>query len=267
MPDFAAPWVIARVGECLIGVESGWASEMIVLPNVAAVPLSPSWVRGVATRRGSAFTVLDLRLLLGLRTLAAENAALLAVLAEREQDHRRWLAELEASVAESRAFTLATDPTKCAFGRWYAAYRAPNDVLARHLKSFDQPHRAVHAVALQVEALLQRGQREEATALVERTRGNQLARLLALFHGTATVLDESTRETVIIHDDGGDAVGLTVDRIEAVARLDAETFQTIPVIGCEAAALISGTARAPGSTDIVLLLDTAAVHADTTLSA
>jgi chemotaxis signal transduction protein len=259
VPDFDVPWVIAHLGECVMAVESTWATEMIVVPEIAAVPLAPAYVRGIGTRRGAAFTVLDLRVLLGLSTLSAENAALLALLSEREQDHRHWLAELEASITESRAFTLTTDPTLCAFGRWYASYQAPNEVLARHLRAFEEPHRAIHGVACQVEELLKKGARDEAAILVARAREDQLARLLHLFQSTAAVLHDSTRETVIIHDAGHDALGIAVDRIAAVARLDPASFQPLSVISAEAGEMIVGTARVPGSKEIVLLLDSAAM--------
>jgi hypothetical protein len=51
---------------------------------------------------------------------------------DREQDHRNWLAELEACVREHRPFGMARDPHQCKFGLWYDRYKTEDRRLKTH---------------------------------------------------------------------------------------------------------------------------------------
>ncbi|HYD54992.1 MAG TPA: chemotaxis protein CheW [Gemmatimonadaceae bacterium] len=251
------PWVIARVGESRCAIPSAWVSELIVLPHVAAVPNVGEHVRGLAVSRDRTIVVLDLRSRFGVETLAAEHDALIALMQQREADHRRWLDELQASVAESRPFELATDPSRCAFGRWYDHYHSPNPVLARHLARFDAPHRAIHALAGTVDACLRRGARAEGLALIEQARTTTLAYLLRLFADVPTVLRDSLREILVVHEHEGRRLGLAVDAIDSVRGIDPATVERLDAgMGCDCAdPLIVATAQDAAESSILLLLD------------
>jgi hypothetical protein len=97
---------------------------MLKMPEVSEVPGAHS-IRGGINLRGRFCAMMQLR----------------------EQDHRKWLLELEASVQEHRSFLMTTDPHKCAFGKWYDNYHADNAWVAALLKKVDGPHRQIHAVA------------------------------------------------------------------------------------------------------------------------
>ncbi len=117
-------YAVFGAGPHLVGVPASVVEEIFVLPAIHHSPgLPPHW-RGVANVRGSALPALDLRICLGLVSASSDLEALLTLLRDREQDHRNWLSELEASVRERRKFTLATDPRKCKFGQWYYAFTA-----------------------------------------------------------------------------------------------------------------------------------------------
>ena len=83
---------------------------------------------------------MDLRVRLGMIPLKKEIDDLVDLMKQREQDHRKWLEELESSVRQQREFKLATDPHKCAFGKWYDTFTTDNLTLGHALKKFDQPH-------------------------------------------------------------------------------------------------------------------------------
>jgi purine-binding chemotaxis protein CheW len=106
------------------GIASEDMREMLKMPEVSEVPGAHS-IRGGINLRGRFCAMMQLR----------------------EQDHRKWLLELEASVQEHRSFLMTTDPHKCAFGKWYDNYHADNAWLAALLKKVDGPHRQIHAVA------------------------------------------------------------------------------------------------------------------------
>ena len=79
-------------------------------------------IRGVINLRGRVIPLIDLRKRMGLPSAADETKAFCDLLDQRERDHRKWLDELEASLAERRAFALTSD----ALGKWYDGYRAQN---------------------------------------------------------------------------------------------------------------------------------------------
>lgn len=251
----STPSVVLQVGELLVAVDCLWIAEMIRVPAVARLATAPDEVRGVCDRRGRVLILADLRRALGLPSLCDENLALAAMLSEREDDHRRWLNELEACVCEGRSFAMTLDPHACAFGRWYDGYAAPKLVMQSHLRKFEAPHAAIHALGARVVALVEDGRQDEALSLIESSRATTLARLTDLFEEARGLVLEDCREIAVIHDDGERLFGLVVDSVERVERLSPETVQPIEGIGLASDALITTTARMARDERFVLLLD------------
>jgi chemotaxis signal transduction protein len=118
------PWVIVELKHQPFALPAQALREIVPMPGVAAIPRLPPCVRGVVSLRGEVLTLLDLRMRLGMSSRLRETADFCDLVQRREDDHRRWLAELSASVLERRPFLLTLDPHQCAFGRWYDAYRS-----------------------------------------------------------------------------------------------------------------------------------------------
>ena len=127
-------------------VSTNHVREMVAMTKVVTVPRAPHYIRGVINLRGQVIPVIDLRLRMGMTSLVDEAEDLIALLDQREQDHKNWIAELESSVRERREFKLATDPHKCAFGKWYDNYKSDNRVLANCLTKFDEPHQKINVI-------------------------------------------------------------------------------------------------------------------------
>lgn len=119
---------------------------MLSTPEVRSVPQAAAAVRGLILLRNTTLPLVDLRTLFGLPTMASEAQAFVSMFEQREEDHRRWLNELESSVRENRPFTLTTDPYACAFGRWYDTFKTSNLLLEAVLNRFDGPHKRIHAL-------------------------------------------------------------------------------------------------------------------------
>ena len=111
------PSLIVRAGAAMLSLGAADVREMISIPEVRAVPDVPPFVRGVINLRGTVMPVVDLRQRLGMMTGADEGEQLADLLGARLQDHRRWVDELAASVADRRPFELTTDPHASVFGR------------------------------------------------------------------------------------------------------------------------------------------------------
>lgn len=195
--------------------------EMLQMPGVSVVPGSPPFIRGVVNLRGEVLPMIDLRLRLGLPRYGADAQDFIRMMEERAEEHRQWLAELESSIRENRAFTLAMDPTQCTFGKWYAGFRTENAVLGALLRSFEDPHRQIHELAGKAQALVAAQRAGEAISLVENARGTLLARLLQLFGRVGSVIAETQREmAVVISLTGNRRVCISVDEVRAVEPVD-----------------------------------------------
>ena len=133
------PWVILRLQDQPFAVSSINVREMVVMPQITSLPQVPPYIRGVINLRGKVLPVFDLRLGLGMSSLMDEVKDLINHLNQREEDHKNWLAELESSAKERREFNLATDPHKCAFGKWYDNFITDNRILANCLKNSMNP--------------------------------------------------------------------------------------------------------------------------------
>jgi purine-binding chemotaxis protein CheW len=212
--------VILGVGPYTLATPAAAVREMFVLPRVSRPPgLREHW-RGVLRLRERVLEVLDTRERLGLARASAEVDALVELLHAREQDHRKWLAELGASVRENRPFQLALDPRMCAFGKWYYAYRAPTAVLRGQLERFEGPHAEIHALAGTVSTLRAEGRDADALTLIRRAEEGTLAQLVQLFEATRALVRSEHREIAVVLEHRGATSVMAVDSAEAVTRLE-----------------------------------------------
>jgi purine-binding chemotaxis protein CheW len=210
----------------------------------------------VINLRGKVIPVLDLRQRLGKQSLMAEVEDLVSLLHQREQDHKNWLAELEASVRDHREFKLTTDPHQCAFGQWYDNYTTDNRVLAFSLKKFNTPHRKIHEIAVKVKQLENDGDFDSAINIIQQTRENELAEMVRLFAEARVLLQESSREIALVMEWKDKIVAGAVDSIEMVEKLKVDEVVELPELASTSAdECILGIAKRPANKGMVLLVD------------
>jgi chemotaxis signal transduction protein len=228
-----APWVIVQVHHQNAALHSSIVRELAIQPEVTPVPRMPDYIRGVMNWRGKIIPNIDLRLRLGMPSAREELNELAGMITARAADHMAWMEELYRSVEEHRPFTLTTDPHACAFGRWYDNFKTNNLTVAALLRKMDAPHKAIHAIAMRVEALKAEGKYEEAKRLVNSCRETTLARLLDLFTHFEEAIEENHRPVAIIVNTAGTLAALTVDRVEAVEPIDPAAVQPLDDRGVE----------------------------------
>jgi len=255
MAQQVVPWVLIRLDQTVLGIESSWVREMLLLPQSAAVPQAAAEVRGVITVRDRTIPVVDLRRLLGMSSLSEDADKLNALLQQRAEDHKNWLAELERSVREKRDFTLTLDPHQCAFGKWYDTFKPTSVVLDSHLKRFDLPHQQIHALGRTIAELTRAGRDDEAQTLIEQAHRGTLATLLQLFAETPKILAEMNREMVIVLRHGQCVIGITADAVESVEAIKTETVAEIQLSnGSGASGLVTHTARTAKTDKLILIM-------------
>jgi purine-binding chemotaxis protein CheW len=253
------PYVILRLRSQQLALEAGRVRRLILMPKVVALPRQPAATRGVIAVRGRTMPLVDLRVLLGMPSARAETDQVINLLCEREQDHRNWLSELEASVREKRPFKLARDPHQCKFGKWYDTYTPDNQSVALLAlwRSFVKPHAEIHGIAERVCALGASGEHGAAQALIEATREGQLKAMIGIFEATRQMLRQNTREVAVVLERQGRQMSLTADEVLAIEGLGADALEPLPEsAGSGGTEFTPHVARRPGSDSVVLVLDT-----------
>jgi purine-binding chemotaxis protein CheW len=214
--------VILRLGEryCSLPVEC--VREMTVLPEIKELCGTQDYVPGVITLRGAAIPVVDLRMRLGMGDIMDENKGIIATLKEREKDHLNWISELEASVREERPFTLGTDPTQCAFGRWMGTFEPKTRELGHLLHGFEAPHGSIHGVAQRVTHMASLGDLDGALQMIESTRTTDLRFMIEQFKRVFSLLSDRPRQIAIVIEVDDESVGIIVDEVASLAWVKRE---------------------------------------------
>lgn len=204
------------------GIEAGVIREFVQLGPAHAIARAPREVRGLVALRDRTIPVVDLRAAIGMQSHVEELDELSLELAKRKEDHVRWIAELTACIHERRAFGLATDPTKCAFGRWYGGFQADDPVVKLKLLAIDRPHRRIHALANETLALAESGRQREAIARIDDAREGDLAVVKRLLDELAVLIRGAAREVLLVCDLGARPFGIAVDAVHEVRPIARE---------------------------------------------
>jgi chemotaxis signal transduction protein len=227
-PDM--PWAIVELRNQGFAIAAREVRELVMVSEVASIPNMPDFVRGAINLRGRVMPLVDLRKRLGMVSAAEETAEFLRLMVQREQDHKNWLAELEASVRERREFKLTTDPHKCAFGKWYDAYKSDNHWIANLLRRFDAPHKKIHGVGAQVQEFVASGEYERASRLIETARQNTLSAMIKLFASLRDLASEVQRDIAVVLTTSGRTFAVSIDAAVSVEKLSPGSIGPLPAL-------------------------------------
>ena len=261
------PWVITELRGQLFGFDSASVREMVIMPEVSPIPGVPGYLRGVMNLRGHVMPVVDLRRRLNMPSSSEDLDGICALMEQRAQDHRKWIEELEASVRENRRFGLATDPHQCAFGKWYDKFHTNNLIVAGYLKKFEGPHARIHAIALETQQLVAKGQAERAMRRIQETRAGELSDMLQLFQEFPSVIRGAHTEIAVVLEHEGGRYAVCVDSVVSVERFPEGAFENLSSnCGATENGLVNSVAKRAKSSELVMIL-TAASILDSTLHA
>jgi chemotaxis signal transduction protein len=251
------PWVLIGIDKELYGLPARHVREMLQAPNATRVPMMPEHFRGVINLRGAVMPLVDLRNLLGMASSMIEMNELIENLNKREQDHKNWIANLEASVIDRKEFSGQLDPHKCAFGLWYDNFTTDNVFLKRVLVLFDAPHKIIHGIGVKVKELELQGKYDAALKTIDEARSKELSKLVALFDETRDTLKEYAREIVVVLSAMDTNIALTVDTAMTVEKLDPDSFNEMVLTNySEGVNILAATARRKNTGELVMLFDT-----------
>ncbi|MCA9755822.1 MAG: chemotaxis protein CheW [Candidatus Eisenbacteria bacterium] len=204
----------------------GIVDEIVPLSAVVEIPTHRAHLRGGVNVRSSVLPLFDVRSMVGDPGLLAERQELVAALSHREQEHIDWLEALESAVRDGKPFRKATDPTQCAFGKWFYSFHTADESLRRLLQKLEEPHKEIHGLASIALSLAREGKSDEGLARIESARANVLAKLLALLGEFKSVLVNDLRELgLLLRCPDGSRYAIAVDSVENIRDLNTDRFQ------------------------------------------
>lgn len=124
------------------------------------------------------------------------------------------------SVSDKREFKLATDPHKCAFGKWYDSFKSEDLLINRLLSQFEKPHEIIHSIAKTVEEYMVKGEVKKAKELIEDTKSKELSLMIKLFSDIKIAYRHNLSEKIIILKREGDRCALAVDKVLSVESVE-----------------------------------------------
>lgn len=223
------PWLIFKLQNEYYTFSSRLVCTIMTFPkDVISMPKAPMHIRGVFELRGEIIPLIDLRILFGIKSLMKEYDEFVEMLEKRKQEHIFWVKELKDSVKEKRPFTLATDPHKCEFGKWYYNFQSDSYSIKHHLQKIKEPHRKLHHAAVEVYDCQQNCkecEREECLKnIFERLSGEYVPQILSLLEEIKEAFKDDYREMAVILQKDEQKFGIIADEIVSVENL--ETIST-----------------------------------------
>lgn len=213
-------YVLFRVGSNIYCISVDFVQEMIILPQLMHMPNLPKHFIGIFEFRNVIVPVMSLRNKFNLKTEEEENRDLVELLRALKQDHLDWLEELYKSVVERRPFRLTTDPTKCKFGLWYYSFKTDNIILQTILSDFEEPHRKIHHLAIEVEEYKKTSQFDKAVELIEKQRDGVLRTLIDLFDSVEKLLLQENKKIAIVLRKENFTIAIQVDKLISVSEVN-----------------------------------------------
>ena len=178
----------------------------------------------VTTYQGKPVPIYDLASLMGCEAEYTKNLHLLQILEDREKDHVDWLDALESAIKTNSEFKKARDPSQCEFGKWYANFKADDELLADILADFDEPHQRIHGLADILLELRDNDQKEKALADLEFERTRTLGKLKSLFAAARERLENITRPILLYIDTSKKMVAVRLNAISDIVTYNRSDF-------------------------------------------
>lgn len=218
-------WLTIKLETQLYAIDSSYVESISLLEEPISTLAESNVIKpGIIHSRGNVVPIINLRAALGLKTMEQEQEAFEEMLEQRKNEHIQWVQEMERCLLEEDKFHLATDPHKCAFGKWYDTYHTENQTIAFHLRKIDEPHRKLHNTAhLAFECPRECEDCERDKCLRDQLKEDAQTYMnivVTLLDETKTIFRENARTMCIIVKDKNNAMlGLLADEVLSVEPL------------------------------------------------
>lgn len=217
------PYVLLMIDGGTYAINSRYIISIMKLPKYNWIPGAPKGVLGVIDFRGDAIPVIDMRIIFDMPSLAQEYEDFVKMLDERKEDHIFWVNELERSMETGEKFTLATDPHKCKFGRWYDNFETESQMIRFHLKKIEEPHRKLHETVLHLgdcDHEHDKCQRSECRKeILRKAKEEYMPEIMGILDDAKKIFKTSYTEMAIVMEKDGHKIAIVVDEVRSVENL------------------------------------------------
>ena len=219
------PWLVFKLKQQHFAIDSSTVETIFLINQpIVEVPNCPDCIKGIINLRGDIVPILDLRVVLGMETSAAEQKAFFEMLEQRKEDHKRWVDVLERSLHDGSDFPLAKDHHKCALGQWYDSFETDNQTVAFHLRKIEEPHRKLHESAEKLISEVEKCTEEDKQnscieKYLETTAFEYREKIIGLLDEVKQIFEESYHQMCVVIRNNKELVGLMVDEVSAVESL------------------------------------------------
>lgn len=247
-------WVLIESSKNVYALPVNCVFSFFQIDKITPLPKAKAEILGVIKYQGSMIQLIDIKNLFNLKTTAKEIEEFNDLMDARRQDHINWLNTLEDSVFNDKPFTLATDPHKCAFGRWYDSFDPHNGNLMflTTFARFDKPHQIIHGIAIKAEKLLKENKKEQAIDLINTTKSGELSKMISLFEELKKAFMESKKELAAVIGNSKNTIALAVDEIVSVEELFDVNDSTLESINIDSGYITSVAKRKSGQVVFIL---------------
>lgn len=224
------PWLVFKLQNLYYTINS--RIVMGILQNtekITPVASAPDTFRGVFNFRGDVLPLLDLRKVFSLASKDDECKDFNDFIQSKKQDHINYLTELERCLLSNEPFKLALDPHACKLGRWYDGIKKETDskstYLKRHLGDLDEPHSKFHLLTadlLSHKKNCVKCKQNECNVKTESLREikRNCDTVLQVLDDVINEFVNSFREMIVVTSDDSVTLGLIVDEVVAVDKLE-----------------------------------------------
>ena len=140
---------------------------------------------------------------------------------QKEIDHLSWLQSLSTSLLTNTKFTVQTDHTQCALGKWLYSdevTKIDNPEVKKLIEEMEAPHEKLHASAKHIIAEVENGNKNEALKVYHETTIPALTEVRGKFNKIEEIYSENTK-TAMEHLSSSAGQGKTVILIVSVLSI------------------------------------------------
>ncbi len=221
--DDLYPSIVFDVAGELFSVNSKHIDGIVQLQDYTRTAGAPKGVRGMMQYRGAAITLYELRAAMDMGSLEDEYDEFCKMIDARKGDHERWVQALEKTAKEHAPFSLATDPHKCALGKWRDAFQCDIDEVNFQLGRLDVPHGALHDSGQQIVDLWAKGDmpgnRAAIIAIYDHVHEVYMPTVLSMLEDLKHVFRSSVFREMVLLVNGFENFGVIVEKIHSVEHL------------------------------------------------
>lgn len=216
------PWVVLSIANEMYAISCKNIISLYRLMDIIKLPNAPEEIRGMTKFRDKVIELIDIRAILGFKTIDVEITEFNDLMSARLNDHVNWLEKLNKIVMEDLPFDLETNPHKCAFGKWYDSYDVANAsiMFQSAFGKFDKPHRQIHEIAIKAEQFIKIGEKQAAIDLIQKTKDNELKQMVVLFDEIKSAFQDAKREIVTVLGNDSKYICMAVDEVLSIEHLN-----------------------------------------------